>query len=33
MPGLYFDEVDVGTEIEHALSRTVTETDNVLFRA
>jgi acyl dehydratase len=31
MPGLYFDEVDVGTEIEHALSRTVTETDNVLF--
>jgi acyl dehydratase len=31
MPGLYFEEFHVGQTFEHALSRTVTETDNVLF--
>lgn len=31
MPGIYFDETEVGELIEHGLSRTVTETDNVLF--
>ncbi|MAZ90000.1 MAG: dehydratase [Cellvibrionaceae bacterium] len=31
MPGIYFDDADVGQVIKHGLSRTVTETDNVLF--
>jgi acyl dehydratase len=31
MPGLYFEQFHVGQTFEHALSRTVTETDNVLF--
>ena len=31
MPGLYFEEFHAGQTFEHALSRTVTETDNVLF--
>ncbi len=31
MPGLYFDEAEIGQEIEHGLTRTVTEADNVLF--
>ena len=31
MPGLYYEEFEVGTVIEHATRRTVTETDNVLF--
>ncbi len=31
MPGLYFDEFVVGRVIGHAVRRTVTETDNVLF--
>lgn len=31
MPGLYFEEFDIGTVIEHPTRRTVTETDNVLF--
>lgn len=31
MPGIYFDEADIGQVIKHGLSRTVTETDNVLF--
>jgi acyl dehydratase len=29
--GRWFEELDVGIEIEHALTRTVTEADNVLF--
>jgi acyl dehydratase len=29
--GRWFEELDVGTVIEHALTRTVTEADNVLF--
>ncbi|WP_369758834.1 MaoC family dehydratase [Nocardia sp. 348MFTsu5.1] len=33
MAGLYFDELTVGQTIEHAIRRTVTETDNVLFSA
>lgn len=31
MPGYYFDEFTVGQVFRHAIRRTVTETDNVLF--
>jgi len=31
MPGLYFDEFDIGTVYQHELRRTVTEMDNMLF--
>ena len=31
MPGLFFEEFQVGQIFEHAIRRTVTETDNVLF--
>ena len=31
MPGLYFEQFEVGQRFEHAVRRTVTETDNVLF--
>jgi acyl dehydratase len=31
MPGRYFDEWQVGDRIAHAITRTVTETDNVLI--
>lgn len=31
MPGLYFEELDPGTVIEHPTRRTVSEADNVLF--
>lgn len=31
MAGLYFEEFEVGGAIPHALTRTVTETDNLLF--
>ena len=31
MPGLYFEEFHVGQIFDHAIRRTVTETDNVLF--
>ena len=33
MPGRYFDEWQVGDRIDHAVTRTVTETDNVLISA
>ena len=33
MPGLYFEDCREGLVIEHAIRRTVTETDNVLFSA
>jgi acyl dehydratase len=33
MAGLWFDELRVGMTFEHAIRRTVTETDNVLFSA
>ena len=33
MPGLYFEEFTVGQKFNHAIRRTVTETDNVLFTA
>jgi acyl dehydratase len=33
MAGLWFDELTVGQRFEHAIRRTVTETDNVLFTA
>jgi itaconyl-CoA hydratase len=33
MPGKYFDELKVGQHFKHALGRTVTEMDNVLFSA
>ncbi len=31
MPGLYFDDLNEGQTIDHAWTRTVTESDNVLF--
>ncbi len=31
MAGLYFDELEVGRVFRHAIRRTITETDNVLF--
>jgi acyl dehydratase len=31
MAGLYFDEWKVGDKVSHAITRTVTETDNVLI--
>jgi len=31
MPGLYFDEFEVGQEFDHAFTRTVTEHDNISF--
>ncbi len=31
MPGLWFDELSVGQKFQHAIRRTVTETDNLLF--
>ena len=31
MPGKYYDDLDVGLTIQHALGRTITEADNVLF--
>lgn len=31
MPGVWFDELSVGQRFDHAIRRTVTETDNVLF--
>ncbi len=33
MAGLWFDELSIGLRFEHAIRRTVTETDNVLFTA
>jgi len=31
MAGLWFDELEVGQTFDHAMRRTVTETDNLLF--
>ncbi|MEA3179069.1 MAG: hypothetical protein QOI59_2592 [Gammaproteobacteria bacterium] len=31
MPGLYYEQFEVGQHFQHAVHRTVTETDNVLF--
>ncbi len=33
MAGLYFDEFEVGQKFVHPITRTVTETDNLLFSA
>jgi acyl dehydratase len=33
MPGLYYDDLEVGQRIRHSRGRTVTEADNVLFCA
>ena len=33
MAGLWFDELQVGQVFRHAIRRTVTETDNILFTA
>ena len=33
MPGRYFDEWQVGDRVAHAITRTVTETDNLLISA
>ena len=31
MAGLWFDELEIGQRFDHAIRRTVTETDNLLF--
>ena len=31
MPGLYFEEFEVGQVFDHSIRRTITETDNVLI--
>jgi acyl dehydratase len=31
MPGLFYEDFEIGQEFRHGLRRTVTETDNVLF--
>lgn len=31
MPGLYFEDFEVGQEFKHTLTRTVTEMDNTMF--
>jgi acyl dehydratase len=31
MPGLYYEELEIGRHFVHDVTRTVTETDNVLF--
>jgi acyl dehydratase len=33
MAGVWFDDLEIGQVFEHAIRRTVTETDNVLFSA
>ena len=33
MPGRFFDEWQIGDKVAHAVTRTVTETDNVLISA
>ncbi len=33
MPGIYYEQAHVGKTIKHALSRTITEADNVFFCA
>jgi acyl dehydratase len=33
VPGLYFDELEVGQKFDHPIRRTVTEADNVFFSA
>lgn len=33
MAGLYFEEFSVGQQFQHAIRRTITEADNVLFTA
>lgn len=33
MPGLYYEEFEIGQTFDHAIRRTVTEMDNVLFSA
>ena len=33
MAGLYYEEFEIGMEFKHALTRTVTETDNLMFCA
>ncbi len=33
MPGVWFDELEVGQVFHHPIRRTVTETDNILFTA
>ena len=33
MTGLYYEQFDIGMEFKHSLTRTVTESDNLLFCA
>ena len=30
MPGLYFEEFEIGQVFKHAITRTITETDNLI---
>ena len=33
MAGMYYEDLEPGIVVEHAIRRTVTETDNLLFSA
>jgi len=33
MPGLYFEEFEIGQQFKHTITRTITEADNVWFSA
>ena len=33
MAGLYFEEFEIGRVFKHAITRTITETDNLIFYA
>ena len=33
MTGLYYEQFEIGMEFKHSLTRTVTESDNLLFCA
>ena len=33
MSGLYFEEFEIGQVFKHAITRTITETDNLIFCA
>jgi len=32
MPGLYFEEIEVGQRFQHAVRRTATETDTLMMK-
>ena len=33
MAGLYYEEFEIGMQFHHSLTRTITESDNILFCA